>query len=121
MKTSNANYIERRSEIENYFDRTAAKAWERLTSNAPVGRIRASVRDVQIELTFAVVLVVAVIFAFLGDARATLIPSLSVPLSLVGTLAVPSRTMRAPGNTVPMRSMIAAGPEASSSATRASR
>jgi len=50
--------------------------------------IRASVRDVQIELGFAVVLVVAVIFAFLGDARATLIPSLSVPLSLVGTLAV---------------------------------
>ena len=50
--------------------------------------IRASVRDVQIELTFAVILVVAVIFAFLGDVRATLIPSLSVPLSLVGTLAV---------------------------------
>ena len=50
--------------------------------------IRASVRDVQIELTFAVILVVAVIFAFLGDARATVIPSLSVPLSLVGTLAV---------------------------------
>jgi multidrug efflux pump len=50
--------------------------------------IRASVRDVQIELAFAVVLVVAVIFLFLGDARATLIPSLSVPLSLVGTLAV---------------------------------
>lgn len=44
MKTSNANYIERRAEIENYFDRTAAKAWERLTSTAPVGRIRASVR-----------------------------------------------------------------------------
>jgi magnesium-protoporphyrin O-methyltransferase len=44
MKTSNANYIERRSEIEHYFDRTAAKAWERLTSTAPVGRIRASVR-----------------------------------------------------------------------------
>ena len=50
--------------------------------------IRASVRDVQIELCFAVILVVAVIFAFLGDARATVIPSLSVPLSLVGTLAV---------------------------------
>lgn len=50
--------------------------------------IRASVRDVQIELGFAVILVVAVIFAFLGDARATIIPSLSVPLSLVGTLAV---------------------------------
>jgi multidrug efflux pump len=50
--------------------------------------IRASVRDVQIELSFAVALVVAVIFVFLGDWRATLIPSLSVPLSLVGTLAV---------------------------------
>src|SRR5216683_1913708 len=46
--------------------------------------IRASVRDVQIELAFAV----AVIFLFLGDWRATLIPSLSVPLSLIGTLAV---------------------------------
>ncbi|MCA0303060.1 MAG: multidrug efflux RND transporter permease subunit [Proteobacteria bacterium] len=50
--------------------------------------IRASVHDVQVELAFAVVLVVAVIFLFLGDWRATLIPSLSVPLSLVGTLAV---------------------------------
>ena len=50
--------------------------------------IRASVRDVQIELAFAVVLVVAVIFLFLGDLRATLIPSLSVPLSLVGALAI---------------------------------
>jgi multidrug efflux pump len=50
--------------------------------------IRASVHDVQIELAFAVVLVVAVIFLFIGDLRATLIPSLSVPLSLVGTLAV---------------------------------
>ncbi len=37
-------YAQRRSEIETYFDRTAVKAWERLTSTAPVGRIRASVR-----------------------------------------------------------------------------
>ncbi len=50
--------------------------------------IRASVRDVQFELTVAIVLVVVVIFMFLGDLRATVIPSLSVPLSLVGTLAV---------------------------------
>jgi multidrug efflux pump len=47
--------------------------------------IRASVRDVELELTLAVVLVVLVIFAFLRSSRATLIPSLSVPLSLVGT------------------------------------
>ena len=39
-----AGYLERREQIETYFDRTAAKAWERLTSNAPLGRIRASVR-----------------------------------------------------------------------------
>lgn len=37
-------YQQRRSEIENYFDRTAAEAWSRLTSNAPVGRIRRTVR-----------------------------------------------------------------------------
>jgi multidrug efflux pump len=48
--------------------------------------IRASVRDVEFELSLAVVLVVLVIFVFLRNARATLIPSLSVPLSLVGTL-----------------------------------
>jgi multidrug efflux pump len=47
--------------------------------------IRASVRDVEIELTLAVILVVLVIFVFLRSARATIIPSLSVPLSLVGT------------------------------------
>jgi multidrug efflux pump len=47
--------------------------------------IRASVRDVEFELTLAVVLVVLVIFVFLRSARATVIPSLSVPLSLVGT------------------------------------
>jgi multidrug efflux pump len=47
--------------------------------------IRASVRDVEFELGLAVVLVVLVIFVFLRSTRATIIPSLSVPLSLVGT------------------------------------
>ncbi|MER0238620.1 magnesium protoporphyrin IX methyltransferase [Fulvimarina sp. MAC8] len=37
-------YERRRSEIETYFDRTAAETWKKLTSTAPVGRIRASVR-----------------------------------------------------------------------------
>jgi len=41
---SNASYQERRGQIENYFDRTAVSAWEKLTSDAPVGRIRATVR-----------------------------------------------------------------------------
>jgi multidrug efflux pump len=47
--------------------------------------IRSSVHDVEFELMLAVVLVVLVIFVFIRNTRATLIPSLSVPLSLVGT------------------------------------
>src|ERR1700744_3220246 len=47
--------------------------------------IRASVADVEFELGLSVLLVVAVIFVFLRNVRATIIPSLSVPLSLVGT------------------------------------
>jgi len=41
---SDASYQERRGQIENYFDRTAAAAWATLTSDAPVGRIRTTVR-----------------------------------------------------------------------------
>jgi multidrug efflux pump len=47
--------------------------------------IRASVRDVQIELLLAVALVVAVIFLFLRSIAATVIPSVTLPVSLVGT------------------------------------
>ncbi|MBB4196511.1 multidrug transporter subunit MdtC [Rhodoblastus sphagnicola] len=50
--------------------------------------IRASVADVEFELILAVALVVAVIFLFLRTLPATLIPSLSVPLSLIGTFGV---------------------------------
>jgi len=50
--------------------------------------IRASIDDVQLELLLAVVLVVGVIFVFLRDARATLIPAVAVPLSLVGAFGV---------------------------------
>ena len=39
-----ATYTSRRSQIEDYFDRTAVQAWEQLTSDAPVGRIRTTVR-----------------------------------------------------------------------------
>ena len=49
--------------------------------------IRASVRDVQKELLFAIALVVLVTFVFLRTPAATLIPSVAVPLSLVGTFA----------------------------------
>ena len=50
--------------------------------------IRASVRDVEIELLLAVALVVTVIFLFLRTTAGTLIPSIAVPLSLVGTFGV---------------------------------
>ncbi len=38
------SYTQRRGEIETYFDRTAAVTWSRLTSDAPVSGIRATVR-----------------------------------------------------------------------------
>ena len=50
--------------------------------------IRASVEHVQIELILAVVLVVLVIFAFLHSLRATVIASLAVPISLIGTFGI---------------------------------
>ena len=42
--TTTAQYLQRRNELETYFDRTAIAAWSRLTSDAPLGRIRATVR-----------------------------------------------------------------------------
>ena len=50
--------------------------------------IRASVEHVQLELLLAVVLVVLVIFAFLGSLRATVIASIAVPISLVGSFGL---------------------------------
>jgi multidrug efflux pump len=50
--------------------------------------IRASVHDVMMELLLAVFLVVAVIFVFLRSATATIIPSVAVPLSIIGTFGV---------------------------------
>ena len=50
--------------------------------------IRASVADVEFELALAVVLVVLVIYVFLRNVPATIIPSLSVPLSIIGTFGI---------------------------------
>ena len=50
--------------------------------------IRESVKDMQFELALAIALVVMVIFLFLRSASATLIPSVAVPLSLVGTFGI---------------------------------
>jgi multidrug efflux pump len=61
-------------EITSVFDRTTT--------------IRASLGDVERSLAVSVVLVVLVVFVFLRSVRATLIPSVAVPVSLVGTFAV---------------------------------
>src|SRR5258707_12148411 len=50
--------------------------------------IRASLRDVERTLVISVVLVLLVVFLFLRDVRATLIPSVAVPVSLIGTFGV---------------------------------
>jgi multidrug efflux pump len=50
--------------------------------------IRASLRDVEISLVCAIVLVILVVFFFLRDWRATMIPSVAVPISLIGTFGV---------------------------------
>ncbi len=50
--------------------------------------IRASIHDVQFELLLSVALVVMVIFLFLRNIPATIIPAVAVPLSLIGTFAV---------------------------------
>jgi multidrug efflux pump subunit AcrB len=50
--------------------------------------IRASVRDVQMTLALSIALVILVVFAFLRDLRATFIPSVAVPVSLVGTFGI---------------------------------
>ncbi len=50
--------------------------------------IRASLHDVETTLLIAMVLVILVVFAFLRSARATLIPAIAVPVSLVGTFGV---------------------------------
>jgi multidrug efflux pump len=52
------------------------------------GVIRASVEDAAFELGLSIALVVLVIFVFLRNVPATIIPSISVPVSLIGTLAV---------------------------------
>jgi multidrug efflux pump len=54
----------------------------------PTTTIRASVRDVEIALLLSITLVIGVVFLFLRDLRTTLIPSIVVPISIIGTFGV---------------------------------
>ncbi len=49
--------------------------------------IRGSVREVAISLAIAICIVIAVIYLFIGNIRATLIPAVTIPISLIGTIA----------------------------------
>ncbi len=71
--------------------------------------IRASVEDVQFELLLSIVLVVAVIWLFLRSARATVIPAVAVPLSLVGTFGVMQLAGFSVNNLTLMAMVIATG------------
>ena len=64
------------------------KYLEARAKRATGAAIRASVRSVEHELVFAVLLVVLVTFVFLRNVAATIIPSIAVPLSLIGTFGV---------------------------------
>ncbi len=87
----NANIIETVDRVMELLPSLRASIPSAITLTPAMERtatIRASLRDVGRSLTIAVGLVILVVFAFLRDGRATLIPSIAVPVSLVGTFGV---------------------------------
>jgi multidrug efflux pump len=86
-----ANMIETVDRIMALFPQLRASISPSLHLNVAVDRtttIRASVHDVEISLIISIILVVFVVFAFLRNVWATIIPSVAVPLSLIGTFGV---------------------------------
>ena len=91
FKQPGANVIETVDRIEKALPGLRANIPPSITVQVVADRtqtIRASVRDVEITLLITVVLVVGVIFLFLRNVRATLIPSVVIPLALLATAAV---------------------------------
>ena len=90
-KQPGANVIETVDRINAALPRLKASIPPTVEVNAIIDRtqtIRASVKDVEFTLLLTIALVVAVIFVFLRNVPATLIPSVTVPLALLGTVAV---------------------------------
>ncbi len=91
FKIPGANVIDTVDSVLKEMPQLQAEIPPTITINVAVDRtttIRSSVRDVEISLIISVVLVVLVVFLFLREVWATLIPSVAVPLSLVGTFGV---------------------------------
>jgi multidrug efflux pump len=86
-----ANMIETVDRVKNILPDLRASISPSLHLNIIIDRtttIRASIHDVERTLMIAIVLVILVVFAFLRNTWATIIPSIAVPLSLVGTFGV---------------------------------
>ncbi|HEY4079160.1 MAG TPA: efflux RND transporter permease subunit [Burkholderiaceae bacterium] len=90
-KEPGANVIETVDRIEAALPKLMASVPPSVTVNKLIDRtqtIRASVHDVEFTLLLSIFLVVMVIFVFLRDVAATIIPSVTVPLALFGTSAI---------------------------------
>jgi multidrug efflux pump len=86
-----ANMIETVDRLRDTIPQLQASIPAEMTLSVVLDRtttIRASLRDVEITLMVAIVLVIMVVFVFLREVRATLIPSVAVPVSLIGTFGV---------------------------------
>jgi multidrug efflux pump len=91
MRQPGANVIATVNQIKNQLPQLLAslpQAMHVQIVDDSTGVIRASVSDAAFELALSIVLVVLVIFVFLRNVPATIIPSVSVPVSLIGTLAI---------------------------------
>jgi len=91
FKIPGANVIDTVNHVMAEMPRLQAAIPPTIKINVAVDRtttIRSSVRDVELSLLISVLLVVLVVFLFLREVWATLIPSVAVPLSLVGTFGV---------------------------------
>ncbi|MEA3106107.1 MAG: multidrug efflux pump [Gammaproteobacteria bacterium] len=91
MRQPGANVIATVNQIKNQLPQllaTLPQAMHVQIVADSTGVIRASVSDAAFELALSIVLVVLVIFVFLRNMPATIIPSISVPVSLIGTLAI---------------------------------
>jgi hydrophobe/amphiphile efflux-1 (HAE1) family protein len=91
FKTSTANVIETVDNVLRLLPQLQADVPPAMQIHVALDRtttIRASVKDVTRTLIISILLVILVVFAFLREVRTTLIPSVSVPLSLLGTFGV---------------------------------
>ena len=91
FKTSTANVIQTVDNVKKMLPMLTASIPPAIQVHVALDRtttIRASVRDVTRTLVISIMLVILVVFLFLREVRSTLIPTVAVPLSLLGTFAV---------------------------------